>query len=122
MQSELSSRLSKAGHAFHKLSKLWKDKYIAREVKITVYKTVVQATLLYACETWAAPKAMLDSVESFQMRCLRRICKISLRQKMRSSNIMGLCKMESVYTIVKYRHLRWQPLGHVARMDDDRLP
>ena len=37
MQSELASRLRKAGHAFHKLSNFWKDKYLAKEIKLSVY-------------------------------------------------------------------------------------
>ena len=45
MQSELASRLRKAGHAFHKLSKFWQDKYLAKEIKLFVYKTVVQVYL-----------------------------------------------------------------------------
>ena len=120
MQPELSSRLKKAGHAFHKLSKFWKDRYLARDVKLAVYKTVVQATLLYACETWAVPKAMLDSLESFQMRCLRKICSLSLLQRVRNDAILDMCKMETVHNLVSYRRLRW--LGHLARMEDTRLP
>ena len=120
MQPEIASRLAKAGSAFYRLNKAWADKFLSRDLKCSVYKSIVQATLLYACETWAAPKAMLASLDTFQMRCLRRICGISLRQHMTNESIRGHCQVEAVSTLVRYRRLRW--LGHLARLEDDRLP
>ena len=120
MQPEISHRLSQAGHAFQKLIKLWSDKHLARHVKCSIYKTIVQATLLYGCETWAVPAALLSHLDTFQMRCLRRISRISLRQKITNVDIRAACNTESVKVLVSYRRLRW--LGHLARMSDERLP
>ena len=46
------------GHAWSKLSKLhvWDDECISRGIKCTVYRMILQSTLLYASETWAFPK------------------------------------------------------------------
>ena len=107
MQPEIANRIAKAGNAFHKLIKLWGDKHLSREVKCTVYTTVVQATLLYGCETWAAPKALTSGLDTFQMRCLRRICGISLWEKKTNKFIRGLCKIEAISTTVKYCRLLW---------------
>ena len=120
MQSEIANRLAKAGSAFHRLTRLWGDKHLSREVKCSVYKTIVQATLLYGCESWAVPKGLISGLDTFQMRCLRRICGISLRQRKTNEFIRELCKIEAISSLVKYRRLRW--LGHLARMNDDRLP
>ena len=120
MQPEISNRLAKAGSAFHGMTKLWSDKHLSREVKCSVYKSIVQATLLYACETWAVPKSMIASLDTFQMRCLRRMCGISLRQRMTNVSVRSLCKIEAISTMVSYRRLRW--LGHLARAEEERLP
>ena len=120
MQSELAARLSKAGAAFYRLNKLWRDAHLARHVKLSIYKTVVLATLLYGCETWAASQLQVCSLQTFHMRCLRKICRISLWQRKTNDEIMALAKVESIATLVRYRRLRW--LGHMARMDDSRLP
>ena len=120
MQPEMSHRLARAGNAFHKLSRLWGDKHLAQSVKCSVYKTIVQATLLYGCETWAVPAAHISPLDTFQMRCLRRICRISLRQRRTNYDILESCTMESIRTLVAYRRLRW--LGHLARMPNERLP
>ena len=120
MQPEIANRLAKAGGAFHGLVRLWGDKHLSRKVKLSIYKTVVQATLLYGCETWAVPKAMISMLDTFQMRCLRRICGISLWQKMTNESVRKMCSIEAISNIVQYRRLRW--LGHLARMGDERLP
>ena len=54
------------------------------------------------------------------MRCFRKICHISLWQRHTNDDIMALAKMESIASLVRYRRLRW--LGHMARMEDNRLP
>ena len=120
LQSELAMRISKAAGAFHRLRKLWGDAHLARTVKCSVYKSIVLATLLYGCEAWSASQSQIAELQTFHMRCLRRICRISLWQKKTNQEIMGLCGMEAIGALISYRRLRW--LGHMARMADDRLP
>ena len=88
-------------------------------MKLSVYKAVVLATLLYGCEAWACSQAQSIPLESFHMRCFRRICDLSLWQKKTNQEIQSQCRMETVSNYVSFRRLRW--LGHVARMKDDRL-
>ena len=118
--SEIKQRIAKAGHAFHSLGKIWDQQHLALWVKCSIYKTVVQATLLYGCEAWAAKKEDLDHLDVFQMRCLRRMCKISLRDKIPNVATLKKCDIDKVADMVRFRRLRW--LGHTARMDKDRLP
>ena len=87
---------------------------------LSLYKVIVQFTLLYASETWALPKQQLHRLEAFQMKCLRKICKVSLKDKIRNEIILGWCNIARVSNIVGHRRLRW--LGHLARMPDERLP
>ena len=51
---------------------------------------LVLSTLLYANETWALPKQQLHRLEVFQMKCLRKICKVSLKDKIINEIILGL--------------------------------
>ena len=51
-------------------------------MQCTSYEVIVQPTSLYASETWALPKQLVEELhrlEAFQMKCLRQICKVSLR-------------------------------------------
>ena len=122
VNAEVSNRLASAANAWLKLSKLhvWDDECISRGIKCTLYKVIVQSTLLYASETWAFPKQQMHRLDVFQMKCLRKICKVSLKDRLRNETILGWCKVASVSNIVSHRRLRW--LGHLARMPDERLP
>ena len=45
---------------------------------------------------------------------------MSLKDKIRTEIILGLCNVAKVSNDVNYKILRW--LGHLARMADERLP
>ena len=49
----------------------------------------MQSSLLYASETLALPKQQLHRLEVFQMKCHRKICKVSLKDKIRNEIILG---------------------------------
>ena len=120
LEREVAQRLSNAGLAWHKLGKLWKDDHLALAVKVTVYKTVVLASLLYGAETWAWIQSTIQPLATFHMRCLRRLCRVSMRQRVPNEHILTRCRMESVETLLRFRRLRW--LGHMARMTDVQIP
>ncbi|CAH1266413.1 Hypp3363 [Branchiostoma lanceolatum] len=54
------------------------------------------------------------------MRCLRRILGLSWKDKIPNSVILQQAKIQSIYSILSQRRLRW--LGHVRRMEDGRIP
>ena len=83
-------------------------------------QVMVQSTLLYAGETLALPKQQVHRLEVFQKHCLRKLCKVSLKDKINDDIILGWCNFAKVSNIVSHRRLRW--LGHLARMPNDRLP
>ena len=55
---------------------LWKDPHLAR-VKLSVYKTVLLATLVDEGEVSAASQVLIRPLEVFHMKRLRRFCMIS---------------------------------------------
>ena len=91
VRAEVSHRLASGANAWLKLSKLhvWDDDCISRGIKCTLHKVFVQSTLLYASETWAFPKQQVHRLEVFQMKCQMKICKISLKDKIRNDCISG---------------------------------
>ena len=117
---EISQRVKAAAFAFHRLKAFWKDKHVQEHVKLKIYKAVVQATLLYACETWAATSSTVKALDVFQMQCLRRLFGISKIQHVENVEILKRASMDAVHDVVKFRRLRW--LGHISRLPDTRLP
>ncbi len=90
-----------------------------------VYKAVVLGVLLYGSETWTTKRDATKKMEAFHNRCLRQIvCITSAQQRTELiSSVQVACQFgmeESLEDIVIARRPRW--LGHLARMDDHRLP
>ena len=87
--------IASAANAWLKLSRLhvWDDSHISRGIKCTLYKVIVQSTLLFASETWALPKQQLQRLDVFQMNCLRKICKVSLKDRINNDVILGWCNV-----------------------------
>ena len=84
------------------------------DIAITLSGKYLQSTLLYASETWAFPKHQLGVWEMhrlnvFQTKCLRKICKIDLKDRMSNERILGWCYVAN------------HCLGRLARMPDERL-
>ena len=50
---EVMHRIKAAAYAFHKPKAFLKDAHVQGAVKLKVCQAIVQATLWYACETWA---------------------------------------------------------------------
>jgi hypothetical protein len=75
--------------------------YISHRIKLTLYKVIVQSTLLYGCETWAIPDANVKNLELFQMKCLRRLCGISLMDKISNVRIRAMCKVPQIANLFK---------------------
>ena len=83
------------------------------------------AALLYGSETWAVRADQMRRLEVFHNRCVRGVLGVSRYQQWRnhiSSEQLavefGTCN--GISGLLVQRRLRW--LGHVARMEDDRLP
>ena len=75
----------------------------------------------FCSESWTLKKATKQKLEVFEMRCLRLILGVSLRDKMRNQEIRRQLNMNTTITdVVTRRPLNW--FGHVIRMPSYRLP
>ena len=59
-------------------------------------------------------------LNSFHMRCLRRIPNIKWSEKVPNTEVLNAAGLRSMYTLLRQRRLRW--IGHVWRMEDSRIP
>ena len=73
-------------------------------------------------EAWTTYKRQEKKLNSFHLRCLRRILDISWQDKVTNTEV-GLLERASsfsLYTLLSQRRLRW--LGHVHRITNGRIP
>ena len=121
IDDEVVLRIAKASAAFGNLrEKVWEREGLSTQIKLKVYKAVILPSLLYSCETWTVDSRHLKSLNSFHLKCLRKILKICWQDKVPDTEVLHRADMTSIHTLISKNQLRWS--GHVVRMDDNRLP
>jgi len=110
-------RIGKASSVFGRLQDVWRNKYISLKVRVRLYETLIMSTMLYSAELWPLTipqKKRLDAAHhKFQRRLLGK-------DKVHNEIIRNQTKLQRTDLSIKERRLRW--LGHVLRMEDDRIP
>jgi len=118
---DVTARIGSAQAAFASMRWcLWK-KNVSLKTKMRIFNATILPILLYAAETWTLLAEDLRKLEAFQMRCLRTILGISLRDRWRNDDIRRVCYQQPpVEQKIRQARLRW--FGHVCRMDAGRMP
>ena len=118
---ELNSRIGKAAGTMAKLNdRVWKNNKLTMRTKLRVYQACVLSSLLYGSETWTIYKRQERRLNSFHLRCLRRVLHIHWQDKKTNSEVLERADIPSIFAILSKRRLTW--LGHVYRMDPGRIP
>ena len=73
--------------------------------------------MVYVSETWAMTVEQSWRLERTEMRMVRWMCGVSLRDRVLSAELRERMGIESVSDAAKRNRLRW--LGHDLRKDDD---
>ena len=104
-----------------KLNKrVWSNNQLTENTKLKVYQACVLSTLLYSSESWTTYARQENRLESFHLRCLRRILGITWQDKITNTAVLEKAGSLSMHLMLCQRRMRW--LGHVHRMEDGRIP
>ena len=121
LDSEIDKRIGKAATTLARLtSRVWENPKLTTHTKMAVYNACIISTLLYGSESWTTYARQEKRLNSFHMRCLRRILGISWQDKIPNTEVLDKAGLPSMFTLLRQRRLRW--LGHVRRMEDGRIP
>ena len=88
--------------------------------KLEVYNACELTYLLYSCETWVVYRRHLKQLERFHQRCLRSILGIHWITHTPDTEVLEKANTISIEAHIHRHRLRW--VGHVIRLDDDRIP
>ena len=97
-----------------------KDRHVARQGKIIIYKTILKPILLCGAETWSPTTKIKSKLQAAEMRVLRLIKGVTRRGKCRNADIREEVGVGLILEDIERSKVRWY--GHVMRMSDDRLP
>jgi hypothetical protein len=99
------------------------SRFISKNLKIKIYKTVILPVVLYGCETWSLTFREEQKLRLFQNRVLRK--KFGPRReeygswmKLHNAELHSLYSSPNIVRVTKSRRMRW--VGHVARMGEGR--
>ena len=121
LDAEINTRIAKAAAVMSKLNRrVWQNNNLTQMTKLCVYQACVLSTLLYSSEAWTTYTRQEKKLNSFHLRCLRRILDISWQDKITNTEVLECASSFSMYTLLSQRRLRW--LGHVHRMANGRIP
>lgn len=113
--------MNAASRAFGRLhQRVWKTHDLTLPTKKKIYETLVLSCLLYASETWTLLQSHKKKLNSFHLRCLRSILHIKWEDKIPNETVLEKANSLTIENLIRTRCLRW--LGHVSRMDENRLP
>jgi hypothetical protein len=121
LDKEITARIQKASQALGRLRvKVLQQKGIKLSTKLKLYKAVVLTSLLYGCETWTLYRRHVKQLEQFHTRSLRSILGIRWQDRVTNQEVLDRAGLTSIESLLLKAQLRWS--GHVARMDDNRIP
>ena len=121
LDKEIRNRLGKASTAFGNLrQRLWNNRHVSIRAKCKVYRAVVLSTLLYGAEAWTIYRVEVKKLHAYMMRQLRDIMGVKWYDKITNDEILSRANLPWMADILIEKNLRW--LGHVQRMENDRLP
>ena len=114
---EVLTRIAQATSALTKLKTIWEDRKIASKYRIQILCSIVTSTFLYACETWTLTAELERRIQTFEMRCYRKIFDISFRDRITNEDVRNRVRAaigpHDDLSIFKTRKPRWY--GHVTR-------
>jgi hypothetical protein len=124
MCKEMKSRLNLGNSCYHSVQSLVFSCLPSRNIKVKIYKTIIQSVVLYGCETWSPTLREEHRLRVFENRVLRRICGpkrdevMAEWRKLLSEELHNLCSSPDIIRQIKSRRMRWA--GHVACMGEGR--
>ena len=120
MDREINSRIGNYSKNLGLMIPLLKEREIPREVKKTIYTTILRPILTFGSEAWKMTKRSESKITAAEMRCLRMIKGVTRMDRVRNTDIRMELGVESVVEVVQRGQLRWY--GHVMRMEEHRYP
>ena len=116
-ETDVKCRIKATWCKWKELSGVVCDKRMPIRLKGKVYKTMIRPVLMYGSETWALRRKEEQLIQRTEMRMLRWITGVTLKDKIRSEDIRLKTGVADVKDKIKESRLRWY--GHVKRSGDD---
>jgi hypothetical protein len=95
------------------------DRRIPHRLKGKFYRTAIRPALTYGAECWAAKRAHEQKLHAAEMRMLRWMSGVTLKDKMRNEHVRGSLRVAPIADKMREARLRW--FGHVERRSEGHV-
>ena len=120
-ETEVRRRIQAGANAWRRVEGVMADRRISKKLKGKVLSVCVTPACTYGLETLALKEEQLKRLEVCENNWIRRIAGVKLVDKRRVCDLRKELDLKSsVRQRVKRSRLKWA--GHVARMEEKRLP
>ena len=126
IDADVEARIAKASRAFGALRRpVFMDRNLTLETKRQIYSACVLSVLMYGSECWTPLRRHVRKLNTFHHRAIRIILGITNREQWSKHTTMTEIRRrwgdyETASEKIAKRRLQW--LGHLARMQDTRIP
>ena len=109
--AKIRRRLAMARTRFTKMISIWKGQ--CKKTKLRFLETVVFPTALYGCEAWTINNTDAKRITSFEMKCYRKILRMSWMKKVTDKEVLSRLDMKTTMLLQKAKTLKLKCFGHI---------
>jgi hypothetical protein len=95
-------------------------KNVRLEIQVRIHNVLSKSAMMYGSETWILRSQDCRIIETSQMRFLRAVAGVILRDRIRSEDVRKILQTRNVVEDIKQYQRNW--LEHVERMSPKCLP
>ena len=115
-ENEIKIKIAIAKNRFQQMYQVLTSRKISIKLRHRLLVCYVFSVILYGCETWTLTKSLMDKIEACEMWFLRRMGKVSWKEKMKNEDVLKKVGVErSLMNTIKTRKMKF--FGHTKRHD-----
>jgi len=115
----LEDRIRIGWNKFEQLVPLLTNKDVSLIMRGRLYSSCVRSSMLHGSESWPVRKENVVALQRAEMRMVRWICGIKLKNRFRSKELRERLGIDDIALVLQQNRLHWY--GHVLRKEDDNL-
>jgi len=115
--SAVKARIRIGWNKFRQLVPLLTSEDVSLIMRGRLYSSCVRSSMLHGSETWPVTKENVVVLQRAEMRMVRWMCGIKLKDRLPSKELRERVGIDDIALVLQQNRLRWY--GHVLRKEDD---